>query len=69
MIRWVSDDLHSNEEFLGLYQLPNIQASTLTSVIKDCLIRFSLSLSKAHGQCYDGASTTCLEKEQGWQEI
>ena len=56
MIRWVSDDLHSNEEFLGLYQLPNIQASTLTSMIKDCLIRFNLSLSKARGQCYDGAS-------------
>ena len=56
MIRWVSDDLHSNEEFLGLSQLPNIEASTLTSMIKDCLIRFNLSLSKARGQCYDGAS-------------
>ena len=53
MIRWVSDDLHSNEEFLGLYQLPNIEASTLTSMIK---IHFNLSLSKARGQCYDGAS-------------
>ena len=33
VVRWVSDDLYSNEEFLGLYQLPNIEASTLTCMI------------------------------------
>ena len=29
---------------------------TLVSVIKDSLIRFNLSINKARGQCYDGAS-------------
>ncbi len=56
VVRWVDDDLQSNEEFLGLYQLPNIEASTLISMVKDCLIRFNLSIAKIRGQCYDGAS-------------
>ena len=55
-IRWVGDNLQANEEFLGLYQLPNIEASMLISMIKDSLIRFNLSITKIRGQCYDGAS-------------
>lgn len=41
---------------LGLYAVPTIDAATLFSV-KDILIRLNLSLSKLHGQCYDGCST------------
>ena len=56
VLRWVADNLESHEEFLGLYHVPTIEACTLTSIIKDSLIRFNLSLSKARGQCYDGTS-------------
>ena len=56
VLRWVDDDLQAHEEFMGLYNVPTIEASTLTSMIKDSLVRFNLSLSKARGQCYDGAS-------------
>ena len=41
---------------MGLYQVPRITSATLVSVIKDSLIRFNLSINKARGQCYDGAS-------------
>ncbi len=51
----MDDDLASHEEFMGLYQVPTITSATLVSVIKDSLIRFNLSISKARGQCYDGA--------------
>ena len=51
---WVSEDL--NEEFLGVYQVPSIDAKTLTAATKDTLCRMNLPLSKVPGQCYDGAS-------------
>ena len=46
-----------HEEFMGLYMVPSIDADTLVIVIKDCLVRMNLSLTKYRGQCYDGAST------------
>lgn len=46
-----------NEEFLGLYNVPTIDAATLTRAAKDTLCRMNLPLSKLRGQCYDGAST------------
>ena len=55
-IRQVTEDLQVHEEFLGLYCVPSIDASTLTSVIKDLFIRMNLSFEKLRGQCYDGAS-------------
>ena len=55
VLRWVDDDLASHE-FMGLYQVPTITSATLVSIIKDSLIRFNLSVNKARGQCYDGAS-------------
>ena len=41
---------------MGLYMVPSIDADTLVTVIKDCLVRMNLSLTKCRGQCYDGAS-------------
>ena len=46
-----------HEEFIGLYSVPAIDADTLTSVIKDSLLRLNLSLNKIHGQCYNRASS------------
>ena len=56
-LRWVSEKFEVHEEFIGLYMVESIDANTLVSVIKDVLQRLNLSLSKARGQCYDGAAT------------
>ena len=55
-IRWVDKDITVHEDTLGLFQLPNTKSTTLFHVIKDILIRCSLSLSQCRGQAFDGAS-------------
>ena len=50
-----------HEKFMGLYLVLSIDADTLVTVIKDCLLRMNLSLTKCRGQCYDGASNICQE--------
>ncbi len=56
VIRRVTEDLQVHEEFLGLYHVSAIDAATLTTVIKDLLMRMNLGIEKLRGQCYDGAS-------------
>ncbi len=46
----------AHEDFMGLYEVDSIEASTLVRTLKDSLIRFNVSLSKLRGQCCDGAS-------------
>ena len=48
--RWVDEDLTVYEDFVGLYQVPDITSATLVSVIKDTLVRMNLSLSSCRGQ-------------------
>ena len=57
VFRSVSHDFEVNEEFLGLYEVPAIDASTLKGVMMDALCRMNIPISKVRGQCYDGAST------------
>ncbi len=52
--RYVSNELEVNEDFVGFYQIPNINADTIVATIKDTLLRFDLSISRCRGQCYDG---------------
>lgn len=56
VLRWVDEELLVHEDFVGLYEVPCIEASTLVHVVKDTLLRLNLTLTKARGQCYDGAS-------------
>ena len=56
-IRWVDNGLEAHEEFIGLHEVSKIDAATITSVIKDVLVRMNLSLNRCRGQCYDGCST------------
>ena len=56
VLRQVTEEMEVFEEFLGAYQVPSIDSSTLTKVVKDVLCRYNLSLGKLRGQCYDGAS-------------
>ena len=55
-VRWVDRDYVINEDFIGLVHVPDITAATLTTAIKDVLIRCSLPLSQCRGQAYDGAA-------------
>ena len=59
VLRRVMESIDVHKEFVGLYNVPSIDAATLTSVAKDPLCRLNLPLSKLHGQCYDGASSMC----------
>ncbi len=56
VFRHVDEDLNVHEDFVGFHQVNSIDATTLTSVIEDTLLRMNLSLSQCRGQCYDGAS-------------
>ena len=55
-IRWVDSQYSINEDLLGMHEVEQTDAATLSAVLKDCLVRFSLSLNDLHGQAYDGAS-------------
>ena len=57
VIRWIDKNLNVNEEFLGMYCLQRTTAESITSAIKDALLRFQIPISKVRGQCYDGCST------------
>ncbi len=54
--RWVDHKLEVHEDFIGLYSIPDISASTIFSVINDCLMRMNLQWNRCRGQCYDGAA-------------
>ena len=57
VIRWISEKFEVHEEFVGVYGVPSIDATTLTSVSKDTFVRLNLSISKLRGKCYDGVSS------------
>ena len=52
-LRWVDD---VQEDFLGLYQVPNIASDTIVKCLREVLIRMNLHINNCRGQCYDGAS-------------
>ena len=56
VLRWVDDTLCVHEDFIGLYSLPTIQASSIVLAVRDTLTCLNLPIAKARGQCYDGAS-------------
>ena len=49
-VRWIDPLLNAREDFLGYYEIHNISSNTIVAVIKDALIRTSLSLSNLRGQ-------------------
>ena len=55
-VRSVGKQFDVKEQFLGLYETTSTTSETLTDIIKDPLVRCSLSLDHLRGQCYDGAS-------------
>ncbi len=55
-IRWVDNDYVVYEDVIALAAVEQTDAATLTSTIKDALIRSGLQLGQCRGQAYDGAS-------------
>ena len=55
-IRFVNDNLETEEYFLGFYETSKTSAETLFRLLKDVLTRLALPVSKCRGQCYDGAA-------------
>ena len=51
--RWVDAKLEVHEEFVGLYNIPDITAHTIVAALRDCVC---LNWSRCRGQCFDGAS-------------
>ena len=39
-LRWIDDNLEAHEDLIGFYQIPNIEADTFTSAIKNVLISY-----------------------------
>ena len=68
-IRWIDEYLSAKEDFLGYYELPNIKSDTIFTVIKDCLLRFGLSIQNLRGQTYDGASNMMGKRSGVAQKI
>lgn len=62
--RHVDDKLEVHEEFMGLYQCPNITADTIVAVLQDTLLRLNLQLCRCRGQCYDGGSNMAGSKNE-----
>ena len=48
--------MNVHEEFIGLYQVPNILADTVVAALQDTLVRLNLEWSCCRGQCYDSVS-------------
>ncbi len=55
-LRWVDSCYIVYEDLIGMVQVDQTDAATLSSTLKDVLIRCGLPLSNCRGQTYDGAS-------------
>ena len=68
-LRWVDERLTVREEFMGLYEVQNINSDTIVSAVKDILLRMQISLDLCRGQCYDGASNMLGKKSNVAKQI
>ena len=55
-ICWIDHDNLEPQDVIGMYQIDDISAHTIVSVIRDMLVRMNLLLSRCGGQCYNGAA-------------
>ena len=52
----VDESLQEREDFIGLYEMANIDSASVPCEIKDMLLKMNLPISQCCGQCYDGAT-------------
>ena len=55
--QWVSNEFEVHEDFAGLHVVDSIDASSIVQAIHSVLMRMYFPISRARGQCYDGAPT------------
>ena len=55
-LRSVDDDMTVDEYFIGLHQMEKCDAASITTVLKDILLRLGLSLTNCRSLCTDGAA-------------
>ena len=69
-LRWVnSKEFKVHDNFIGFYEVDNIQNITIVQAITDALIRLNLPISRCRGQTYDGASNMMGKKSGVAAEI
>ena len=55
-IRWIDSEFSIHENLLGMVHVEKTDATSISTAIKDVLVRCSLSISQCRGQGYDGCS-------------
>ena len=68
-VRWIEENLKVIEDFLGYYELPNIQSDTIVAAIEDSVIRFELPLQNLREQTYHAASNMMGKNSGVTQQI
>ena len=53
-IRWVDESYTVSEDIIGMMEIQQTDALTISNVLKDVLLHCSLPLQQCHGQEYDG---------------
>ena len=59
-IRWIDEKLEAREDLDGLHKLERPDASIITALVKDCLIRINLSIDNVHSAMM--AAVLCQER-------
>ena len=55
-IRWIDSGFTIHEDLIGMVHVEKTDATSISSAIKDVLVRCSLPISQRRGQGYDGCS-------------
>ena len=55
-IRWVDESYTVSKDIIGMMEIQQTDALTISNALKDVLLRCSLPLQQCRGQAYDGAS-------------
>ena len=58
-VRWVDSFFQIHETPLELVHVTKTDSETLTSLIKDSLVRLALPIDQCQGEAYDGAANMC----------
>ena len=49
VIRWVDDDIQAHEDFIGMYATACTDTKSIVMIIRDTLLRLSLSTNDCRG--------------------
>ena len=55
-IRWIDSEFSIHEELIGMVHVEKTDATSISTAIKDVLVRCPMSISQCRGQGYDGCS-------------